>query len=154
MYKEERFWTGLYVTTEIKGKAAFVARRARTNDAGVITDQDGENESRLKRLYSASSAFKFIASHYRSPVIDISIRPTFYFFTHGLVAFIDYPRHYAKDTTAELSATVKPFALGCSTLAQKSRFIAFTCKTLKRFFYTNAKNRSIIEISFMFMTHV
>lgn len=94
-----RSLTGLYVTTGIKGKAAFVARRARTNDAGVITDQDGENESRLKRLCSASSAFESIASHYRSSFGDRYFDP-FYFFTLGHVAFVDYPRHYAKASKA------------------------------------------------------
>lgn len=88
--QSERSRTGLYVTTGIKGKAAFVAQRVRTNDAGVITDQDGENENRLKRLCLASSAFESIASHYRSSVIDISIRSTSYFFTRDHVAFIDY----------------------------------------------------------------
>lgn len=52
-------------------KAKLLLWRTRTNDAGVITDQDGENESRLKRLCQTSSAFESIANHYRSSVIDI-----------------------------------------------------------------------------------
>jgi len=96
-------------------KAKLLLWRARTNDAGVITDQDGENESRLKRLCQASSAFESIASHYRSSLIDISIRSTSYFFTRGHVAFIDYPRHYAKASKTPfelyLSRTVKSFAV-------------------------------------------
>jgi len=32
-------------------KAKLLLWRARTNDAGIITDQGGENESHLKRLY-------------------------------------------------------------------------------------------------------
>lgn len=132
--QNERSWAGLYVTTGIKGKAAFVARRARTNDAGVITD--GENESRLKRLCPASSAFESIVSHYRSSVIDISIRLTSYFFTRGHVAFIDYPRHYAKASKAPPSWIFRELLslspLRCSTLAQKSRFVAFTGACRKR----------------------
>lgn len=101
-------------TMKIKGKAAFVARGARINDAGIITDRSTENESRLKRFFPASSAFKSIVSHYRSSVIDTSSRSTSHFFTRGHVAFIDYPHYYAKASKALLgryfSHIIKPLS--------------------------------------------
>lgn len=45
-----------FSTMKIKGKAVFVVRGARINDAEIITDRGTENESRLERL---PSIFRF-----------------------------------------------------------------------------------------------
>jgi len=104
--------TRLYVTTRIKGKAAFVESKNKWC---------GSNHGSGRRKWESfekvvPGIFRFrIHRQSLSLFVDRYFDSTSYFFTRGHVAFIDYPRHYAKASKTPfelyLSRTVKSFAV-------------------------------------------